>query len=49
VACYDFEVKSGETIVIEPDMLNKCPEGDSAIYNVLIELLSRSVAGVSIE
>ena len=49
VACYDFEVKSGETIVIEPDMLNKCPEGDSAIYDVLIELLSRSVAGVRIE
>ena len=49
VACYDFEVNSGETIVIESDMLNKCPEGDPAIFDVLIELLSRSVAGVSIE
>ena len=49
VAYYDFEVKSGETTVIEPDMLNKCPEADSSIYNVLIELLSRSVAGVSVE
>lgn len=49
VAYYDFEVRSGETIIIKPDALKKFPDSDSNKFNVFIELLKRSVEGIVIE